>query len=376
MKRAAIAIGCVAMLIALGVYFLSSRAHVTAPTRDELQQGLRLANRYLAGQQMPSGNFVYTYDWIARRSLPEQNPVRQACGAWGAALAYQFEPNAESRRVTEAALAFFEAHDDPRNFLGVTALVALAEIEYARASEPAVRAAHKPALDHLVQTLLDARRPDGLFSPRGNLTEPSPYFDGEALLALAKAARYLGRDDLRPVLAASAFAMREQHVVAALRKNRDSDETKGFYQWGSMAFFELSQSGWPELASLAPTVVELGDWVLDVHHVVDRPRNTGYAVEGLVHAYLAATKLGDGEHAAKFRSAIEDILAHIMTWQIGAPHATAFIRDHEPDQAALGGVQNEESDPVLRIDVALHQLHAIMLTLTAFYPEVANTAPQ
>jgi hypothetical protein len=32
-------------------------------------------------------------------------------------------------------------------------------------------------------------------------------------------------------------------------------------------------------------------------------------------------------------------------------------------------VQNEESDPVLRIDVALHQLHAIMLTLTAFYPD-------
>src|SRR5262245_45423920 len=143
-----------------------------------------------------------------------------------------------------------------------------------------------------------------------------------------------------------------------------------------MAFFELSQSEWPELASLAPTVVELGDWILDVHHVVDRPRNTGYAVEGLVHAYLAATKLGDHEHAAKFRNAIEDILAHIMTWQIGGPHANAFIRDHEPDKAAIGGVQNEESDPVLRIDVALHQLHAIMLTLTAFYPEVATAAPQ
>jgi hypothetical protein len=191
---------------------------------------------------------------------------------------------------------------------------------------------HKPAVRRSARA--DAQRAQArrLVLAARRPYRASLYFDGEALLALAKAARYLGRDDLRPVLAASAL----------------------------------------ELASLAPTVVELGDWVLDVHHVVDRERNTGYAVEGLVHAYVAATKLGDGEHAAKFRDAIEDILAHIMTWQIGAPHANACIRD----VAAVGGVQNAESDPVLRIDVALHQLHAIMLTLAAFYPEAANAAPQ
>jgi UDP-N-acetylmuramoyl-tripeptide--D-alanyl-D-alanine ligase len=374
MKRAAIAIGVVAVLAALAIRFLACRTHVTPPTRAELQDSLRLGNGYLAAQQMPSGNFAYTYDWITRRTLPESNPVRQAGGAWGAALAYQFEPNAETRRVAENALAYCESHEDPKDFLGVTALVALAEIEYARTAEPAARAAHKPHLDRLIETLLDARRPDGLFAPRGNMTEPSPYYDGEALLALAKAARYLGRDDLRPVLAASAFAMRDRHIVAALRDSRDSDDTKGFYQWSSMAFFELSQSGWPELAPLASTIVELGDWVLDEHHVIGKQRNTGYAVEGLVHAYLAATKLGDAAHAAKFHDAIEKILGHLMTWQVGAPRANSFIRDHEPDKAAIGGVQNEESDPVLRIDVALHQMHAIMLTLTAFYPDAAPAA--
>jgi UDP-N-acetylmuramoyl-tripeptide--D-alanyl-D-alanine ligase len=369
MKRAAIAIGVVALLGALGIRLVACRHHVTPPTRAELVDSLRLCDAYLVGQQMPSGNFIYTYDWVARRTLPEENPVRQASGAWGAALAYQFEPNPEMRRVVETALAYFEAHDDPKSFLGVTALVTLAEIDYARASDAAVRAAHEAFIDRGIQALLAARRPDGLFTPGGNLSEPSPYFDGEALLALAKAARYLGRDDLRPVIVESARAMRERHIVAALRANPNSDDTKGFYQWSSMAFFELSETGWPELASLAQTVVELGDWVLDAHHVIGKPRNTGYAVEGLVHAYLAATKLGDTAHAAKFHDAIEEILAHLMTWQVGGSRANSFIRDHEPDKIAIGGVQNENNDPVLRIDVTLHQMHAIMLTLTAFYPQ-------
>src|SRR5262249_11815624 len=153
MKRAALAIGCVVVLTALGVvYYLRSRSHVTPPTRAELEDSLRLCDAYLAGQQMPSGNFVYSYDWVARRTLTETNPGRQAGGAWGEALASQSDPTAENRRVVETALAYFEAHDDPNDFLGVPALLALAEIDYARASEPAVRAVHKPHLDRLIAT--------------------------------------------------------------------------------------------------------------------------------------------------------------------------------------------------------------------------------
>jgi len=179
-------------------------------------------------------------------------------------------------------------------------------------------------------------------------------------------ARYLGRDDLRPVVVASAAAMRTRHVVDALRADPDSDDTKGFYQWGSMAFYELEESSWPEAASFASTVVELGDWVVDDHEIAARRHNTAYAVEGLVPAYLVAERLGDHARAARFRDAIDTIVDRVTTWQVGGPRANAFIRGHAAEARAAGGVQNGASDPVLRIDVTQHQMHALMLVLDAF----------
>ena len=46
--------------------------------------------------------------------------------------------------------------------------------------------------------------------------EPSPYFDGEILLALVKAARYLQRDDLQPLVLRAAEASYAAHARDAI----------------------------------------------------------------------------------------------------------------------------------------------------------------
>ena len=60
---------------------------------------------------------------------------------------------------------------------------------------------------------------------------------------------------------------------------------------------------------------------------------------------------------------IQQLLAKLLTLQIGSASANTFIRAHEPDRRALGGVQSAIDDPVLRIDVTQHQTHAIMQAL-------------
>jgi UDP-N-acetylmuramoyl-tripeptide--D-alanyl-D-alanine ligase len=72
------------------------------------------------------------------------------------------------------------------------------------------------------------------------------------------------------------------YVVAARQKDDDSNTTKGFYQWSSMAYFELATSGWSDVDKYGDWLIELADWMIDVHRTLTRERNTGYAYEGII----------------------------------------------------------------------------------------------
>lgn len=260
--------------------------------------------------------------------------------------------------------------------MGAIALLALSLIDYLRASDsmPAEqRAAHERRLDQYLKMLLRGMQPNGLWysaykqsncAPKG---APSSYSDGEALLALVKAAKYLGKRELLPTIMSAAAAGKRVNVDEALAQEPDSDVTKGYYQWSSMAFFELATSDFPETKPYGDTVLRLADWMIDEHHVLIRTRNTGYAFEGLIHAYALAKQRGDSVRQAKYGCVIDLGLEHLMSWQVGGPNPNRYTAAPTNDPRAIGGIQNAAFEPALRIDVTQHQMHATLLARQYVY---------
>jgi UDP-N-acetylmuramoyl-tripeptide--D-alanyl-D-alanine ligase len=130
-----------------------------------------------------------------------------------------------------------------------------------------------------------------------------------------------------------------------------------------MALVELIGSGWPEFQPYAQTIFEMTDWELDVHRLLHRKSNVGYALEGLIPAAELARTLGDTARAKRYAHAVDRLLGKLLPLQIGGASANAFIRAHTPEQRANGGIQSAAEDPVLRIDVTQHQTHAVLQAL-------------
>lgn len=364
-------------------------------TRDVLKRSLALETRFLLKHQRPEGNFDYEYDFASKRLSNEDNEVRQAGALWGLVLAYANDPGQalgpQLQAGIERGLAFFAAHSQSRKgrlcvaypgaelgSTGTVALVALSYVDYLRAGPPGLAeeqlARHRAQLKGYLRYLERSLRPDGLWhsqystkncSPSG---AASPYADGEALLALVKAAKYLGFSELEPTLLRAAEAGRELNIDAALASEPDSDITKGYYQWSSMAFFELSTSSMPQASGYGDTVLRLADWMIDEHGTLWRLRNTGYAYEGIIYAYTLAVQRKDSARIAKYGCVIDVGMNRLLSWQVGGPLASSFANRGKDDPLALGGVQNEAREAALRIDVTQHQAHATMLALRYVYP--------
>lgn len=357
-------------------------------TRATLEKSLELGNQYLVAAQQKEGNFVYEYDWVAKKNVPGESPTRQAGATWGLGLAYKYKQDPAYASALDRALAFWAKHSKNTKFgtvlmypggqqgeLNTPALVALACIEYLTVLRQSPDQAEKAKsvekqLDGLLTFLISTRNAEGMFA--GNYRydsgqpfgAPNPYGDGEALLALTKATKLLGRADLQPMLVQTAETLFRKHVTEALMRDSDSDETKGFYQWGTMGFYELYTSGWPGTEPFAKRAIDLADWVINIHRILDRRRNTGYAYEGILHAHALAKSTGDEAHAKHFACVARQGIEELISWQVGGPIPNSFLRSHTEREAwTTGGVQNESSVPTLRIDVVQHQMHATQLAL-------------
>lgn len=355
--------------------------------RAALEKSLELGTQFLMANQKEAGNFTYEYDWKAKTFTKGDSQVRQAGAVWGLGLIMREKPTQELEDKLHKSLKFFRDNSqltdlgrfvvypgDPEGSTGTVSLLALALIDALRSESELLdateREAMKTELDEYLTFLLSQRRPDGLFHSKYRnadgvgFSQPSPYFDGESMLALVKAAKYHGRDDLWDAIMESAEAGRTKYIVEARKQDPDSNQTKGFYQWSSMTFFEIATSGREGVDTFGDTLIELADWMIDVHRTLKRQRNTAYAYEGIIHAYQMAKLRENKEKEAKFRCVIEQGLEKLTSWQIGHPLANAHIGDVPPDDPlAVGGIQNHAEEAPLRIDVTQHQMHAVILAL-------------
>jgi len=218
--------------------------------------------------------------------------------------------------------------------------------------------------------------------------KPSPYFEGETLLLLVRAARYLGdypelcslcgKEGVWKNLLNAAESGWERNVEGIIDEHysdlSDDDQSKlrGYYQWSSMA--------WSELLAVEDRLKDAG---LDFDPDTFRKRLLRYAswnlkrskgehsirgeaVEGLVPSYLHAQKLtGEDEREAtkKLGKRLGDVLTYLNEFQVGHPRASGEASEAPvDDERAKGGVLGGSmSEPKLRIDVTQHQMHAVLL---------------
>jgi UDP-N-acetylmuramoyl-tripeptide--D-alanyl-D-alanine ligase len=358
--------------------------------RDVLSRSIKLGTDFLLVHQKRAGNFDYEYDWQTHKLSGEDQETRQAGALWGLTLLYQDDQRPELAAAIERGLSYFDAHSllvkgtrcttypgSDVGRIGTVALVALSHIEYLRAARELPsdqRELLDQRLNEYLRLLMQSILPSGVWPGDYELTkcsaqgDPSSYFDGEALLALVKAAKYLGRAELLPTIMLAAAGGKHMNIDEPLAEEADSDVTKGYYQWSSMAFYELATSDFANTKVYGDTLLELADWVIDTHHILTRNRNTGYAYEGIVHAYAFAKRRGDAPRTAKYACVIDLGLEHLLSWQVGGPLANRFARAVSPaDSKGIGGVQNEAFDAGLRIDVTQHQLHALQLARQYVY---------
>lgn len=354
----------------------------TSLDRPLLDESLQLGRRFMLASQLDDGTFRYHVHFRTGETAPEQNVVRQAGALWGLALIHQDQPSAETRAALLKGLGFFDRCSrmagGEQRFIeypggldgraGAVALISLALIDFLRAEPPDQHVAWQRRRDEYLNFLLSLRRADHHFhqsylpgSGEG-WGQGSPYYDGEILLALVKAARYAGREELRQQCLLSAEAMYDRYMRQAVEQRVDAGAAKGFYQWGSMALLELAHSSWGESERYARRTIDMAHWMIDVHRVLERRRNTAYAFEGILCAWQLARELDDDAAAQKFRGAIERGLGRLTSWQVAGPRPSAYLRAAGPPHPTCrGGVLSADQHPWLRIDTTQHQMHAVIL---------------
>jgi UDP-N-acetylmuramoyl-tripeptide--D-alanyl-D-alanine ligase len=380
------------IFLATSVFWLSAETsgpQTGKPSRELLDQSLQLGKQFMLNSQKPEGNFHYQYDFVAQKYTEDDNSVRQAGALWSLALLHGEDRSRETFEAVKRGLGFFDRHSqettDGRKFIiypgekegktGTVALVTLALIEFLRAEANfEERKEYEKDLAQYIQFLLSLRTENGQFhryygkkngEPEG---PPSPYFDGETLLALTKAAKYVGFERLKEGILESAEAMHQANVSKPLKKGLWNKTTKGFYQWGSMAYYELYTSGWPGVEKYADRTLYLASWMIYVSKPLEKKGNTGYAFEGLVSAWELARLIRHERALKQIGEVIDEGLLRLSSWQVGASFQNPFLKSHPTtDPRAVGGALNVADEPLLRIDTTQHQMHAVILARRFIY---------
>jgi len=281
--------------------------------------------------------------------------------------------------------------------LGAVALLALSHIEVLRRPElldSEEKQQLEASLEGYLTAILSARTGKSNFykfydGKTGKHFGPtSPYYDGECLLALVKAAKYLSHDHLWPHIKVSAEAGFKKNVAKGLKlfevkhrgrgktakmekwdKAQASKRMKGYYQWGTMAWYELLGMENADFSKYSDRTLRYGDWLSSKTAPASSGSNTGYAFEGLIPAFVTAVQLGNEKLQQDFGCTIREGMISLHSLQVGHTKAVglaeplprpadAKLRD-EP--RAQGGAQGSRGSAALRIDTTQHQLHALLM---------------
>ncbi len=365
-----------------------------------LNKSLSLGSSFLVNNQKPAGNFNYEYDFETKTFASGDNQVRQAGALWGVALIFAYNQDPDLKKALDKSLEFFFKFTKEGNVpgsraifykneinskTGTVALVSLGIIEYLYAEKAGLlklkdsyRQTLEDNLRGYIQHLLSIQLENAHFADSYTSHEKTnyhsnkynPYADGEVLLTLIKAVKYLGYEELKPVFEDSAFLIAKDYTMDQWPRDPDSNLTKGFYQWSSMAFWEYQDTGWKDSEYYGDYVENMAWWMIFTHRTLQRTRNTAYAYEGIIHAYEIAKSENNESAKSTLAFTIDRGLTKLTSWQVGGPleSRNKFLSSfNEFPPVAIGGIMNHRKEPLLRIDVTQHQMHSVILALKYRY---------
>ena len=369
-------------------------------TPEILNTSLSLGSKFLENNQKPAGNFNYEYDFATKTFASGDNQVRQAGAVWGSALIFAYNQDPNLKKALDKSLEFFFKFTKEGNVpgsraifynnervskTGTIALVSLGIIEYLHTEkagliklEDSYRKKLEYNLRGYIQHLLSLQLKNAHFADsftshkkvKFHSKKYNPYADGEVLLALVKAAKYLGYEELKPVFEDSAFLIAKYYTMDQWTRDPDSNLTKGFYQWSSMAFWEYQDAGWKDSEYYGDYVENMAWWMIFTHRTLQRTRNTAYAYEGIIYAYQIADSENNKSARNTLAFTIDRGLTKLTSWQVGGPleSRNKFLSSFNSfPKAAIGGIMNHRKEPLLRIDVTQHQMHSVILALKYRY---------
>jgi len=363
-----------------------------------LDKSIKAGTAFMLNNQKPAGNFNYEYDFVTKKITEDDHQVRQAGALWGLALIYSYTKDHKLREPLERNMRYFFTHTVdgavdgaqvvayPGVYIchtGTVALTAMAVIEYLRMEkqghvtiETSFKEEMVDRLNGYIEHLKYLRLRNGHFSSAYFLPvhikypKSSPYYDGETLLCMIKAAKYLEYNNLIPIIEHSAMRMAKYYTMEQWQKDSDSETTKGFFQWGCMSFWEYQDAGWKEAPVMGDSLISLAWWMIHKHDILKRARNTAYAFEGIIHAYLLAKCRNDNVAVCDLEFIIDRGLYKLTSWQVAGPlyfENPFLVKHYKNDPLAEGGVMNHRQEALLRIDVTQHQMHSVLLAREHIY---------
>ena len=366
-------------------------------TREILMQSLEAARAYYLNQQKTDGNFKYLLDLSDGKTSDDDNQVRQAGAIWGLYCLNRDFFNEPTRRALLLGFDFFIrniktlptgetviVYPGEKNLnSGTVALFCLALTDFLAGQDKYLDQNTKDKYRRILFTHLQFLRTmeldDGSWSRAYELSSgirkpvPSSYYDGEALLAYCKAARLYNRKDLIRRINFALPRLIHRYTVQTWQPDGDQDLTKGFYQWGSMAFAEYVEAGWEPHAKLAAdAAMALAWWQIDENQLEAKKANVAYAVEGLAATWRIARMTKREAEEKRLKSVIDNIMGKLILCQYKGPFMQynpylMSLKNVVPE--AYGGITAAQNSPFVRIDNVQHQVHATLLMLEYLYPE-------
>lgn len=363
-------------------------------SREHLVTAIEAVRVYYLNQQFKDGNFLYAMDLSTGQFFDDDNQVRQAGALWGLSCLNRDRFTENTRRALLSGIDFFERNrkKTPSGEMilaypgedvlktGTVALFCLSLIEFLTGQEQflpvQVRQRYEDMLDQQLAYLQSMELADGSWAGQYDLPSGyrekvgSPYYDGEALLAYCRAARYLKRDKLLVRVHSALPLLIDKYTVKCWEPGGDSDLTKGFYQWSSMACAEIVEAGWENADLAGDAALAMAWWQIYENKLEVRGGNTAYALEGLIAAWRIAKVRGDLQSMERIRPVIERCLGRLMIWQVGGPfqkqnsYLNSLPKVHPK---AYGGITSALNSNIIRIDNVQHQLHAMLLALQYLY---------
>lgn len=369
----------VAQLQAIAEYLERTYTLPSEPlSLEEMQRVILAGADWMVAAKEEDGGFGYEYLPFEGEYSDDNAMVRQSGTFYALAEVYraQGEKDEAIKLALEESIRYFRAHtqsveggqevtcvyngeNDRQCRLGASALTLLGLLSYAQA-DPEVAVAHGDLIDQYKAYILSARLGGAGFSDayhprRGYSDRESPFFNGEAMLALARYYAYEPDEEVATVF--------EQTFTYLF----DAPQESPLYLWMMAALKEATRH-WEDERYQVYAYNFTKEQVSRSKRTRGTSNNYCAPAEGLSSAYSVVQSSDDQAFVASLKAEIDFWLARSTVWQLDKNRPYRVVADGDgltlkkivDPEKAHGGFLAGEDRLFQRIDATQHCISAYL----------------